>query len=323
MNKKIVVIGSSNIDLFMKVKNIPKPGETIIGGEIYKSFGGKGANQAVAAARTIADVTFIGSIGNDADGTSVLNNLLNEGIDVSKVEQKTNKPTGMALIFVDQFGENSIAVSSGANSCLTENDIINDTCVIKNADIVLVQLEIPINTVKTALKIANDNNVKVILNPAPALTIEEELYSYVSIIAPNIHEAESLTGIKIKSKNDALTASKILIEKGVNNVIITNGVHGVYICSEDEIEFVPSYPVKTTDTTGAGDVFIGVLASSIAKGYEISESVKYANAAAAISVTRRGAQNSAPTISEINSFLLDQNDNKFFIHINGVENEKN
>jgi ribokinase len=323
MNKKIVVIGSSNIDLFMKVKNIPKPGETIIGGEIYKAFGGKGANQAVAAARTLSDVTFISSIGKDTEGVNVLNNLLNEGIDISKIEQKTTKPTGMALIFVDQYGENSIAVSSGANSDLSESDIIKHACVIKDADIVLVQLEIPLNTVKAALKIAKDNNVKVILNPAPALKIEDELYKYVSIIAPNIHEAESLTGIKIKSKNDALTASNVLFEKGVKNVIITNGVHGVYICSEGEIEFIPSFPVKTIDTTGAGDVFIGVLASSIAKGFEISEAVKYANAAAAISVTRRGAQNSAPTMSEINAFLLDQTDSKSFIHINGVENEKN
>jgi ribokinase len=322
MNHKIVVVGSTNIDLFMKVQKIPKPGETVIGKEVYKYFGGKGANQAIAAARFNGDVTFIGSLGNDSDGLSAIKNFSKEGIDISNIKKSPHKPTGLALIFVDEQGENSIAVSSGANELLGIDDITACTDIIKKSDILLIQLEIPIETVKVAAKIAYENNVKVILNPAPAFPLDDELYSYVSIITPNIHETESLTGIKVCSEDDALKASTFFIEKGIETVIITNGANGVYNCNQVEVKFYPAHLVSAIDTTGAGDIFNGVLASAIAYGMKIEEAVEYATAAAAISVTFEGAQNSAPTKSEVDKFLLNKNLNKSFINIKGVQNEK-
>lgn len=322
MNKKIVVIGSSNIDLFMKVKYFPKPGETIIGDEVYKLFGGKGANQAVAAARADGNVIFISSVGNDIDGISCLKNLTKEGIDTHKIKKTSDKPTGLAMIFVDELGENSIAVSSGANQCLTMEDIVLSSDLIKNADILLIQLEIPIATVKTALKIAHENNVKVILNPAPALQIEDELFKYISVITPNIHEAEQLSGIKIKSKDDANKVAVYFFQKGINNVIITNGGDGVYIYTKYGADYLEAFKVNAVDTTGAGDIFNGTLAAALSRGNNILEAVKYATAAAAISVTTKGAQSSAPTNSEIEKFLSNTNLDQSFIHLKGVENEK-
>lgn len=322
MNHNIVVVGSTNIDLFMKVHDIPKPGETVIGKEFYKYFGGKGANQAIAAARFKGNVTFIGSLGNDSDGLSAIKNFRKEGIDTKNIKKSLNKPTGLALIFVDKKGENSIAVSSGANALLTVDDVIACTDIIKKSDILLLQLEIPVETVKAAAKIAYENNVKVILNPAPACPLDDEFYSYVSIITPNIHETESLTGVKVCSDKDALIASNVFMEKGIETVIITDGAKGVYKCDKMEVKFYPAHQVSAVDTTGAGDIFNGVFASAMAYGMKIEKAVDYATAAAAISVTYEGAQNSAPTKSEVENFLLNKNLNKSFINIKGEENGK-
>lgn len=321
MDRKIVVIGSANIDLFMKVKSIPKPGETVIGGEVYKSYGGKGANQAVAAARSGGEVVFIANLGDDSEGIELIENFNKELIDTSKIRFSKDKSTGLALIFVDENGENSIAVSSGANEYLSKEIILTNQKLIQDAKLLLMQLEIPVESVKLAAKIAFENHVEVILNPAPALEIDDELIKYISIITPNIHEIEKLTGIKVITKNDALKASHILIEKGVRNVIITNGKNGVFVCNNGEVKYFPTYNVPTVDTTAAGDVFNGVLATIYSNEQDIFQAVNYAIAASAISVTRKGSQNSAPKINEIEEFIKNNQLKELLTKKEGVINE--
>ncbi len=304
MSKNIVVIGSSNTDLFMKVTTIPKPGETVIGGEIYKSLGGKGANQAVAASRVGGNITFICSLGDDIYGKESIQSFSNEGISVEHIKIEKSKASGLAMIIVDRYGENIITVASGANECLTPEYIESLKQVIKNADLLLMQLEIPVETVRTAAKIAYENNVKVMLNPAPARELTGDLLSYISILTPNVHEAETLSGIKIKSSEDIQKAANVFLRKGIETVIITQGSKGVYCESNNCNDFIPSFSVDAVDTTAAGDIFNGVLAVRISEGFSFPEAIKYASAAAAISVTRLGSLTSAPFQNEINQFLL-------------------
>jgi len=299
MKPNILVIGSSNTDMVVKAAHLPGPGETILGGTFFMNAGGKGANQAVAAARLDANVTFIAKIGDDIFGKQSLELFAQEGIDTRYIITDPINPSGVALITVDEKAENCIVVASGANSALLPANLHQVEDKIKNASLILMQLEIPLETVEYVANIAAANNVKVILNPAPACDLSNELLSKVSILTPNETEAEMLTGIKIADKESAQTAAELLAEKGVETVIITLGANGALVFHANHFNWVPAPVVKAVDTTAAGDVFNGALAVAIAEGKNIENAVIFANVAAALAVTKLGAQASAPYRNEI------------------------
>ena len=303
MGKNIVVIGSSNTDMIIKVACIPKPGETVIGGEFSMAAGGKGANQAVAAARAGGKVVFIARVGEDMFGEQSVKGFIKDGINVDNIIRDKNAPSGIALIFVDEKGENSIAVASGANANVSPVDIRAAKDVIASASILLMQLETPIETVKTAAEIAADYGVKVILNPAPAQKLGDDILRHISILTPNESEAELLTGIKVEDEKGAEDAANLLLAKGIDTVLITLGSRGVYVAESDFNGIIPGFSVKAVDTTAAGDVFNGVLTVSLSENKSVCDTVKFANAAAALSVTKLGAQTSAPYHKEIEAFL--------------------
>ena len=299
MKPKIIVVGSSNTDMVVKTSHLPGPGETVIGGEFITAAGGKGANQAVAAARAGGDVYFVAKVGDDHFGKSAIDGFKKEKIKTDYVYTDKKLPSGVALIVVDEKGENAIAVAPGANSRLSPNDIKKAQKVIKSAKVLLVQLEIPLQTVIEAVNIASSYGIKTILNPAPAMPLPDELLSKISVITPNEIEAEILTGIKIVDEQTAKSAAITLKKKGVDTVIITLGEKGAYLHNEDTSKLIPSIKVKAVDTTAAGDIFNGALAVSIAEEKQIIQAVRFANIAAAISVTKIGAQPSAPKRNQI------------------------
>ena len=303
MGNKITVVGSSNTDMILKHERIPRPGETIIGGEFSTAPGGKGANQAVGAARAGGDVTFVARTGKDMFGDKAIEGFQNDNIDVTHVIRDPDEPSGVALIFVDENGENSIGVASGANGNLSPQDVQNASDAITSADIVAMQLEIPIETVEAAAKLAHENGVKVVLDPAPAQPLSDELLKCVSIVTPNETEAEMLTGKKVENEADAEAAAQILFDKGVETVLVTLGSKGVYAFSADSKTLVPGFKVDAVDSTAAGDVFNGSLTVALAEGKSIEEAIRFANAAGALSVTKLGAQPSAPTRQEIEDFI--------------------
>ena len=295
----IVVLGSSNTDMIIKAPRIPRPGETILGGAFQTAAGGKGANQAVAAARAGGKVSLIACIGDDMFGRQALEGFKKDQIDIQFVRIDASAPSGVALIMVDEQGENSIAVASGANAKLSADDAGAARSVITNADVLLMQLETPVETVITAAKMAADEGVRVLLNPAPAQKLPQELLKNISIITPNETEAELLTGIKVIDEESAAEAAHSLQNLGPQIVLITLGAMGVFVLSEHFEGLAPSFKKDAIDTTAAGDVFNGALASAIAKDVEFLEAVRFAQAAAAISVTRLGAQPSVPQKLEI------------------------
>jgi len=303
MGKKIVVVGSSNTDMIIKVPWLPKPGETILGGKFSTASGGKGANQAVAAARAGGDVTFLARIGDDMFGQKAKEGFIKDKINVEYVLTDESEPSGVALIFVAEDGENSIAVAGGANTNLSPSDVQKQSDVISSADILVMQLETPLETVHQAASIASDNGVKVILNPAPAQELSDDMLGHISILTPNESEAELLTGIKVDSEEDAGKAADVLMGRGVETVLLTMGPRGAYIATAEFKELISGFKVKAVDTTAAGDVFNGALAVAIAENKPIREAISFANAAAALSVTKLGAQPSAPTKEEIDKFL--------------------
>lgn len=292
--KKIVVIGSSNTDMVASVSDFPAPGETIMGFDFMMNAGGKGANQAVAAARCGGEVTFIGSIGNDQTGLESIENLKNEGIITSNIKTDANAPSGVALIFVNKEGENVIVVAPGSNMSLTKTEIDDVRDVISDSEILLMQLEVPLDTVNHAAKVGYELGKKVILNPAPATDLPEDIFPCLYIITPNETEAEILTGIKVTDEESAEKAAEILKGKGVEIVIITLGSAGAYIYSDDIKELVPAPKVKPVDTTAAGDCFNGALSVGLIQNKSLKEAVLFANEKASIAVTRKGAQDSIP-----------------------------
>lgn len=300
---KIAVVGSSNTDMVLRVARIPQRGETLLGGSFMTAAGGKGANQAVAAARAGGQVTFIARVGNDAFGTSAIEGLRRNGIDTRHVLRDPAQPSGVALIFVGDDGENSIAVASGANAKLAPRDIRNARSALRNARVMLVQLETPLATVGAAVDEAHRAGVFVILNPAPAQKLPDALLRKVSLITPNETEAEWLTDLRIKDLRSASIAARKLRKRGVANVIITLGKRGALLSTAAGETLIESFAVKPVDTTAAGDVFNGALAVALADGRALPEAVRYANAAAALSVTRAGAQASAPTRIAIKKLL--------------------
>jgi len=307
---KIVVIGSSNTDMILKLSRIPKPGETLLGGDFSIAPGGKGANQAVAAARGGGQVTFIAKVGNDIFGQQAIEGFLKDGINVDFINKEQETSSGVALIFVDKDGENSIGVASGANAHLLPSDLDKSIGCFKGADIVLMQLETPVETIVHAADIAYRKNIPVILNPAPAHELSEKLLKLIYMITPNETEAELLTGIKVNDEKSAEEASQILTKTGVQNVIITLGAKGVYLYSDNLKGMIPGFKVKAVDTTAAGDVFNATLSVGMAQGKSIRESIMYANAAAALSVTKLGAQPSAPSLKKIEEFLKQSHNNE-------------
>ena len=299
----ILVVGSSNTDMIIKMERIPKPGETIIGGEFASAAGGKGANQAVGAARAGGAVTFIARIGQDMFGDKAIAGFIAEGINVDYVVRDRTSPSGVALIFVGQNGGNSIAVASGANAMLTPADVRKARSAFRRAGVVLLQLETPLDTVEAAAELAVEAGAHVILNPAPARPLPDKLLRRVYLLTPNESEAELLTGVSVDNADGAAKAADALLARGVQNVIITMGARGALVVGEDLRQLIPAFKVKAVDTTGAGDVFNGALALGLAEGRPLLAASRFASAAAAISVTRMGAQASAPTRKEIERLL--------------------
>jgi ribokinase len=297
--KKILIVGSSNTDMVIKTQNFPAPGETILGGRFLMNAGGKGANQAVAAARLGGMVTFVGKIGDDIFGKQAVQQLEDEGINVDFVVVDRENPSGVALITVDRKGENTIVVASGSNGTLSPADFDKAIAKLNESEFVLMQLEIPIPTVEHIAQMAALKQKKVILNPAPAAKLSDELLKNLYIITPNETEAELLTGIKVTDEKSVLKAATVLHDKGVEIVIITMGSAGAFLLANGTSEIIKAPKVEAVDTTAAGDTFNGALAVALSEGKTIQESIAFANKAAAISVTRIGAQSSVPFRKEI------------------------
>ena len=299
--KNIVVIGSSNTDMVVKTSHLPIPGETVLGGDFFMNAGGKGANQAVAAARYGNRVVFVAKTGNDLFGEQVRKSMKEDGIVTDYVFIDEEHPSGVALITIDQKAENCIVVAGGANMYLKPEDIDKAKKEILGGDVVLMQLETPIETVEYAAKMAAEAGVKVILNPAPAPAepLSKELISNLYLITPNRSEASRLTGIEVTDLASAQRAALALYDMGAKNVIVTLGSEGSLVYDGHMMMRVEAIKVEAVDTTAAGDTYNGVLASVIAEGKSLIDAVHEANIAGAISVTRMGAQPAAPTREEI------------------------
>ncbi|MBS9426122.1 ribokinase [Photorhabdus caribbeanensis] len=304
---KLAVLGSINADHILNLKSFPRPGETVIGEQYQVAFGGKGANQAVAAGRSGADITFIACVGEDDIGFRICQQLTKDNIKTSGIEVIKGETTGVALIFVNQQGENVIGINAGANAALTPEYFYRYQNIIEEADALLMQLESPLETVQLAATIAKQNNTKVILNPAPARKLSDQLLLLVDIITPNETEAEYLTGIKIENNLDAENAARILHDKGIETVIITLGSRGVWLSQRGQKgKIVPGFKVNVVDTVAAGDTFNGALVTALLEGKSMLSAIRFAHSAAAIAVTRQGAQPSVPWRNEIDAFLIEQ-----------------
>jgi len=297
--KKIVVIGSCNTDMVVKSAKLPHPGETVLGGSFLMNQGGKGANQAVAIARMGGNVTFVSKIGNDLFGKKTIEMFGMENINTDYIFSDPQLPSGVALIMVDNNGENCIMVASGANLNLCSEDIDKAGNLIDNADIVLIQLEIPMKTVEYASNRAFQKGIKVILNPAPATFLSNELLKNLYAIIPNTFEAEMLSGIKITDWESAQKASDLISLKGVDIVIITMGSKGAFVKDRNSYFKLSAEKNNIVDTTSAGDTFCGAFCVGISEGLSIKDAAQMANSAAGISVTRDGAQSSIPFRREI------------------------
>ena len=292
-NKKILVIGSSNTDMTVVADRLPVPGETVLGGRFAMGQGGKGANQAVAAQRLGGDVTFICKLGRDIFGENAIKEYQKDGMDTSKV-MFSDQPSGVALISVDTNAENCIVVASGANGDITVEDIEANRKEIEEAGILLLQLEIPVEAVVRAAKIGYEAGNYVVLNPAPACDLPEEIYQYLSLIIPNQTEIALMTGIEANDEEGAAKAVEALQGKGVKDVIVTMGSKGSMVYHEGKASFVPSKKVNAVDTTAAGDTYCGGLCVALSEGKDIIEAAQFATASSALTVQKRGAQDSIP-----------------------------
>lgn len=300
-NKKILVVGSANTDLVISADHFPLPGETMFGHGFMTNHGGKGANQAVASARLGGDTVFIGKVGNDQFGTSTINMLQNEGIDVTALKISPDAPSGVALITTIASGENSIVLDSGANACLTAADVRDAEDLFADASIVLMQLETPVEALIAAAELGKKAGAYVVLNPAPAPTtpLPAELLKNVDLLIPNETEASYISGVEIKSEADVSLAMDEIQKLGVKDVIITVGSKGVCARIDGKVVDVPAFKVKAVDTTAAGDTFCGALCVALSEGKSLPDAILFGNKAASISVTRRGAQMSMPYIDEV------------------------
>ncbi|WP_156308095.1 ribokinase [Sphingobacterium endophyticum] len=299
MSNKILVVGSTNMDMVVKTNHIPKPGETVLGGTFFMNPGGKGANQAVAVSRLGGEVVFISKIGNDIFGKQSSKIFGDEGINIGGIYAEVNSPSGIALITVDKHGENSIVVAPGSNSFLDKNNVKDAIDKFPESEILLVQLEIPIETVKFAIELAFERKIRVILNPAPVNPEILSILNLVDIITPNAQEASTLANYPVEDLESAKIAAKKIRELGVNTIIITLGKEGALVYDQDNYYMIEAPIVDAVDTTAAGDVFNGALAVALAEGKEMKHAVTFACRCAAISVTKMGAQSSIPHRNEI------------------------
>lgn len=303
--KPIVVVGSSNTDMVVKSHSLPKPGQTVVGGEFLLAPGGKGANQAVAAARLGGRVRFVAKVGADLFGEEAIAGYEKEGIDTSAIVREDGLATGVALILVDGAGENMISVASGANLRWTDEDIVRIEPILREAGIVVMQLEIPLETVAAVAALADRAGVPVLLDPAPAQKLPEEILRHLTYLKPNEHEAEQLTGIPTRDKDSAARAAQKLLDQGVKEaVIITLGEQGALLLRRGgKPECIPAPKIEAVDTTAAGDAFTGALAFRLSRGAELEEAIDYANHVAALSATALGAQPSLPGPDRVDRFM--------------------
>ena len=300
---RIVVVGSSNTDMVVKSERIPRGGETVLGSDFIMNPGGKGANQAVCAAKLGAQVALVAHIGDDMFGESSLANFAGVGIDTRFIIKDDAAPSGIALITVDANAENAIVVAAGANYRLSPAEVDAAADVITSADVMLLQLEIPQDTVEHAIKVANRAGVRVVLNPAPIRSMSRDMLSLVDVLTPNQHEASELIGRPGEGEDlDAPTAAQALMEMGAEEVVITLGSRGAFAASRDTCDYIEPVKVNPVDTTAAGDAFTAALACALAEGQELLEAAKFANRVAAIVVTRFGAQVSLPTREVVDSY---------------------
>lgn len=300
---QLVVLGSVNADHVLQVPSFPRPGETLHGRNYQVIPGGKGANQAVAAARLNADTGFIACVGDDAFGINIRESFKLDGINISGVKMQPNCPTGIAMIQVSDSGENSICISAEANAKLTAQVIESDLANIGAASYLLMQLETPIDGIIKAAQFAKENRTNVILNPAPARELPDTLLACVDVITPNETEAQVLTGITVDDDQSAQLAANELHKKGIEIVLITLGAKGVWLSQNGRGVLIPGFKVDAIDTTAAGDTFNGALVTGLLEDMPLESAIKFAHAAAAISVTRFGAQTSIPTRKEVDAFL--------------------
>ncbi len=298
-NQKIVVVGSSNTDMVIQVDRFPVPGETLLGKDFKILPGGKGANQAVAAVRLGGNVALVARLGSDLFGDQSLENFKKEGLDVQGVVQDKRLPSGVAQITVDAAGENTILVASGANNALSTAQVLEHSELLDSAEFILMQLEIPLETVRFIVEKYGNNGKKLILNPAPALHLPEEMYAALHAIIPNQAETRFLTGIGVTNEDTAVHAAAFFHEKGVEVVVITLGAAGAFLSSPGFTGSLPAPEANAVDSTAAGDTFIGAIAAGRCSGMDWKDAVIFANRAAALSVTKYGAQSSIPFLAEV------------------------
>lgn len=302
MPAKICVVGSSNLDLTARVPRLPKLGETLMGHSFHLSYGGKGANQAITAAKLGAHVTVVTKLGRDVFGEDMLNNYRAHDVDTTFVQFDEALSSGIATIFVDDHAQNCIVIVPGANATLSPTDVRASAEVLHAADIVVCQLEIPLETTLETFRLARAANVRTILNPAPATSLPDELFVLTDICVPNEHETETLTGLAARTLDEGKRAARALLARGVRTAILTLGERGALVVTADSVEHVPPIAVKAVDPTGAGDAFIGSLAVFLGEGVPLRDAVRRANAIAALSVTKIGAQTSLPSRAEADMF---------------------
>ena len=300
---KICVVGSSNIDLVVKSRRLPSQGETILGGEFLMVPGGKGANQAVAAAKLGAQVYFVAKLGEDIFGTQSFTNFKKEGVNTKYVTRTNKALSGVASIAVDEAGNNTIVVAPGANHLLISQDVKRAESAIASCGAIVAQLEIPVKTVEFAARLAKKFKIPFILDPAPAQKLSSALFAMTDVIKPNETEARILTGVEVTDAKTAGRAAGKLLERGVKTIIITMGAKGCFVLNNEINEFFPAKKVKAVDSTAAGDAFVGGLAFCIARGKTILEAVLFASNVAALSVTKMGAQSSMPSMKEVEKFI--------------------
>lgn len=302
MTARVVVVGSSNTDLVVRAPSLPSPGETVVGGDFLRAAGGKGANQAVAAARLGARVGFVGRLGDDDFGRAARAGLAAEGLDVRDLGTDPERPSGVALIVVDDRAENQIAVAPGANAALTAAHVDAAEDAIRQADVLLLQLEVPLPAVARAAALARRHGVPVVLNPAPAAPLDDKLLAHVDVLTPNQHEARQLAGLPADASDPEQAAAR-LRARGLPAVVITLGVEGCLIVDASGARRIDGMAVEAVDTTGAGDAFNGALATALAEGRTLDDAARWATAAAALAVTRIGAQPALATRVEVETLL--------------------
>lgn len=299
----VVVVGSVNVDMIIRSERLPRPGETVVGGEFVEAGGGKGANQALAAHRLGAEVRFIGRVGHDSQGEASLSRFMTEGLTTTWLSADPSATTGVALILVDAQGQNMISVAPGANLQLSPIDVRAARSAFDGARVVLVQLEIPIETVQEALELARAGGATTILNPAPARSIPGAMLRLVDWLTPNEVEAATLTGEHVADRSSAERAARTLLAQGPSNVVVTLGRHGAVWATRQDVYHIEAFPVHSVDTTAAGDAFSAALAVGLARGLPSVDALRYASAAGALATTRVGAQPSLPTDADVSRLL--------------------